>query len=126
MLSDVKVEQSYMTSMSIQGEGPHLDLIGWKHYQSEWKPVTKIDNDRYKCLSYSESEQTQFPEVTLEEVKHEIMETKNHKEWLSYLDKKYPFGSVMISHYFIRISGFNKRTGKKIIKNVMFVMAMGC
>jgi len=32
----------------------------------------------------------------------------------------------MISHYFIRISGFNKRTGKKIIKNVMFVMAMGC
>lgn len=126
MLSDINVEQSYMTSMSIQGEGPHLDLIGWKHYRSEWKPVTKISTNKYKCLSYSESEQTKFPEVTLEEVKHEIKETENYKEWLTYLDKKYPFGSLMISHYFIKISGLNKKTGKRIVKTVMFVMAMGC
>jgi hypothetical protein len=95
MFNDIKVEQSYITSMSIQGEGPHLDLTDWKHYQSGWKPVSKISNNKYRCLSYTESEQTRFPEVTLEDVKLEIAETENYKEWLSYLDNKYPFGSVI-------------------------------
>ncbi len=127
IINDIKIEQSYMTSMSIQGEGPHLDLIDWKHYQSDWKTINKISNDNnYKCLSYSESEQTLFPEVTLEDVKNEIIETENHKEWLSYLDNKYPFGTVMISHYFIKISGIDKKTGKKILKTIIFEMAMGC
>jgi hypothetical protein len=112
--------------MSIQGEEPHLDLTNWKHYQSGWKPVSKISNNKYRCLSYTESEQTRFPEVTLEDVKLEIAETENYKEWLSYLDNKYPFGSVMVSNYFIKISGVNKKTGKKIIKTIVFEMAMGC
>ena len=45
-LINLTIEQRYETSVTIMGEGPHCDLIDWKHYDSEWKTLKliKLDN----------------------------------------------------------------------------------
>jgi hypothetical protein len=122
---DVKIEQAYQTSMSIQGEGPHYDLSDWKHYNSEWITLKPLPLGKYLCATYSDEDTDRFPKVTLEEVKSQIQGV-DRKEWLSFLSTEYPYGSVMISHYFLKISGINKKTGQKIVKIVVFEMPMGC
>jgi hypothetical protein len=123
-IENVKIEQSYQTSMSIQGEGPHYDLTDWKHYNSKWIILKPISSGKYQCVTYGEDDAERFPKITLEEVKNQI-KGEDRKEWLGFLSSEYPYGSVMISHYFLKISGINKK-GQKIIKIIIFEMPMGC
>ena len=124
-IENVRIEQSYQTSMSIQGEGPHYDLSDWKHYNSKWIILKPLSFSKYQCATYAEDDADQFPKVTLEEVKNQI-KGEDRKEWLGFLSSEYPYGSVMISHYFLKISGINKKTGQKIVKIIIFEMPMGC
>ncbi|MGE8290064.1 MAG: hypothetical protein ACN6ON_00230, partial [Sphingobacterium sp.] len=38
-LSSLNIEQRYETSITIMNEGPHCDLIDWKHFNSDWKSL---------------------------------------------------------------------------------------
>lgn len=38
----------FTTSLTLQDEGPHLDLLDWLHHTSEWKPLTRIDSTRFR------------------------------------------------------------------------------
>jgi hypothetical protein len=134
-ISIIKVEQSFQTSMTIQEEGPHTDLLDWKHYVSDWKIIKASESGTYVCLSYSEEDSQRFPKVTLEEVKKAVfstekemewLKTEKGKEWLKFLDDDYPYGTVMISHYFIKVTAVNNITGEKISKILIFEVPMGC
>jgi len=36
---EIKLYQSFENSITIINEGPHCDLVKWKHYNSEWKEL---------------------------------------------------------------------------------------
>lgn len=127
-LENVKVEQSYETSITIMDEGPHCDLTEWKHYTSEWKPLNQI-NGQYICLSYSEKETEKFPQIALEELKTEV-KSKCGEKWAKHIENvnsltEYPCG-IGISRYFLRITGQLKTNGKKISKLIVIENPLGC
>src|SRR5688572_31178406 len=41
-LASFSVQVQYETSVTIMNEGPHLDLVEWKHYTSEWRNIERI------------------------------------------------------------------------------------
>jgi hypothetical protein len=128
-LDNLKVEQAYETSITVMDEGPHCDLLGWKHYFSDWKELKASKNLTYTALAYNETDSEKFPPTTGSEIKKYVAENCGDY-WAKLLGDtvnplKYPCG-VSISHYFIRISGNERRVGKKITKLIVFESPMGC
>lgn len=128
-LTDIKAEQRYETSISISDEGPHCDMVEWKHYISEWKVLKSETENIFKCAVYTEKEQEKFPEVSLQELREAIKKhcgeqgielTKNIKSPTDYPSE------VSISRIYLRISGIERSTGKSILKYLIFEIPMGC
>lgn len=126
-LTDFKIEQAYQTSVSISNEGPHCDLLDWKHFTSNWKVLQLTKNGFYSCLNYTQKEGEIFPQVDVDELKSEVKKhcgeemydlVKNSSEI-----RQYPIG-IGISSVFIRLKG--KMNGKTIIKIIAVDEAMGC
>lgn len=89
-----EITQSYQNSMAISAEGPHCDLINWKHYDAPWKPLDKIGQHQYRSLGYSADWNT-FPEVTIDEAKKAVKEHCD-ADWYNVVKdatdvKDYPF-----------------------------------
>jgi hypothetical protein len=125
-LTDVKIEQRYETSVTIMDEGPHCDMVDWKHYTSEWKVLKSETDNIFKCADYTEKEQEKFPEVSLQEFREAI---KKHcgEPGIEHIKSPvdYPSG-VGISRIYLKISGTQKSTGKFIVKYLIFEIPMGC
>jgi len=128
-LEDLKIEQRYETSISIQNEGPHCDLTNWKHYVSPWIELKPIKEQSYQCLSYVHEDYQKFPSVNITDLKQHI-KTNYDKEWYDLISNiktiyEYP-SSVGISRYYIRISGIEKSSKEFISKILIFENPMGC
>jgi hypothetical protein len=125
-LTDVKIEQRYETSVTIMDEGPHCDMVDWKHYTSEWKTLKSETANIFKCADYTEKEHEKFPEVSLQELREAI---KKHcgEQGIEHIKSPvdYPSG-VGISRIYLRISGTEKSTGKTVLKYLIFEIPMGC
>lgn len=128
-LADVKIEQRYETSVTIMDEGPHCDIVDWKHYISEWKVLKSETGNIFKCADYTEKEQEKFPEVSLQELREAIKKYCGEQGLELTMNIKSPTdypSEVGISRVYIRISGKQKSTGKSIIKYLIFEIPMGC
>ncbi len=128
-ISDLRVEQSYETSATIMNEGPHCDLIEWKHFNSVWKSLKQNANGQYLSAEYTADERTIFPEVSMDDLKQKVKEQCG-EEWFKLLVKvksptEYPC-AIGISRYFLRITGIQKDNGKKVTKLIVFKTPMGC
>jgi hypothetical protein len=128
-LTDLIIEQRYETSVTIQNEGPHCDLIDWKHYDSEWKMLKTNKAGQFICDSYSEKDWEKFPKIQISELK-EIVKKQCGKEWYNLISKiklptEYP-STVGVSRYFLRLTGQRKDNGQKVTKLIIFEVAMGC
>ena len=44
--SEFRVKVQMESSLTIMDEGPHLDLINWKHCSTEWIDATKISDSK--------------------------------------------------------------------------------
>lgn len=129
MLSDFSVEQRYETSITIMNEGPHCDLIEWKHFDSEWKNLKTTKSGQFKGAKYSEKDSERFPQITMEELKEAVREHCS-EDWVMLLDNaikptEYP-SAVAISRYFLRISGKRKDNGNLVTKMIIIETPMGC
>ena len=49
----VEVYQSFETSVTIMNEGPHCDLIDWKHYRSYWNKLIPTARNSFNSNSYT-------------------------------------------------------------------------
>ena len=128
-LDELKIEQRYETSISIQNEGPHCDLMNWKHYTSPWEELQNNNNQTYQCISYQHEDYQKFPTASVNEFKSYV-KTNYDKEWYDLISKiksiyDYP-SSVGISKYFIRISGIDKKSKALVSKILIFENPMGC
>ena len=46
--TEFKIEQQYETSLTISAEGPHMDLVHWKHYLSPWSEIEKTGDLEFR------------------------------------------------------------------------------
>ncbi|HEX8652774.1 MAG TPA: hypothetical protein VF708_18300 [Pyrinomonadaceae bacterium] len=65
---EFKVEQQFETSLTVMDEGPHIDLLDWKHYTSAWKEIRMIERNKFLTSKIGESEPLKFPQVTKKEI----------------------------------------------------------
>lgn len=124
----VKIYQRHENSITIMDEGPHCDLINWKHYYSDWK-LLKSDDDIFITDSYSESDGAKFIPISTKEL---IEAVKIHcgKKWSEYVKNvetlyDYPSG-VGMSRIFFKIVLENTKTKEKQKKTISFEIPMGC
>ena len=124
----IKILQRYENSITIMNEGPHCDLINWKHYYSDWKPIKKINNLKFETLSYSQADYKQFIPVDIEELKQVVSEQCG-EDWAKYIEKvttvnQYPTG-VTTSKIFLKFILIDLEDNVTE-KTIAFVIPMGC
>lgn len=111
---EYRMFQRYRTSMSISFEGPHLDLIDWRHFDSPWVALRALSARRFQTLAPYEMDSSRFPPTTTEEILKEVRRRVG-TDWLEALELvKECRGpndgacAVMISSVYLRIQ---KRVG---------------
>ncbi|WP_299249056.1 SH3 domain-containing protein [uncultured Lacinutrix sp.] len=82
----VKILQRYQNTLNIIGEDLRCDLSEWKQYESEWKPIKKINNTRFQTLTYTEADAKQFVPISIENLKAIVTE-KCGEDWSKRIDK---------------------------------------
>lgn len=125
------VTYQFETSLTISNEGPHCDLIEWKHFTSEPDTLLPVDTTgiyQFKN-SYKDSLSSAFPEVSMKEVRKAVLKSCG-EHWLEHTKEsnsihEYPF-SVSISREIIRI--LIKNNIGEIIREkfIIFEIPMGC
>lgn len=126
--AEFKIEQRFETSLTVMDEGPHLDLTDWKHYRSEWKEISKLEDNKFLTLKLSESDSSRFPAVTMRDVRREVARVSGGK-WSRLVRQArtindYPLG-VGVSKVSLRIKV--REGGQwKAIKRLDFTIPMGC
>lgn len=128
-LTDITMEQRYETSATIMNEGPHCDLLDWKHFISDWKAMPKTVSGQFIAIQYTEADRERFPEVSASEFRKKVLahcgaEWKEQIKLLSSPSKE-PAG-VGISRYTIRITGTNKVNNQKVERLIHIEVPMGC
>lgn len=128
-LSQVNVEQSYETSVTISKEGPHCDLLNWKHYYSDWKTLNTNENGAFICEIYSQEDNEKFPKIEISNLQQEVRKQCGEDWQLLINDIKSPTeypSSVSISRYFLKVTGIRKDNGQLISKIIVIESPMGC
>ena len=74
---EYSVEQRVVTSISISDEGPHIDLLGWKHGYSHWQPLEKVGKGSFAFANLYEK--VPFPPCKIEELKQAL--TQEIRRW---------------------------------------------
>jgi hypothetical protein len=129
ILDKIELEQRIETSVTIMNEGPHCDLIHWKHFTSDWKKLKEESKWMFKGNSYTNGEDSKFPTVDMKELVAEA--NRECGQIYAELAKsaKSPNDNpcvVTVSRYFIKVKGVNKRTRRKFETIITVKMPMGC
>ncbi len=123
-----KIEQQLENSLAISYEGPHLDLVNWKHYTSNWSSLTQLGSWKYRIKEYSNEEMNKFPEFTKEELVSYLKSTGFTND-ADYIEKKWTESYnplyVAPSRIILKITGKN-HNNKTVTKIINFLIPMGC
>lgn len=139
---EFKIEQQIETSMTISDEGPHLDLLDWKHGRSSWvelsrlqpyvfggNPITLKDEDRFPDYTKEELYQAIIEQEKKNEVMYGDLYYQNEERWLSIV-KQEPQGRYLlwgpgVSTIRFRIKAKEGDTWQ-VIHTVEIAVALGC
>jgi hypothetical protein len=121
------VKQRYETSITVMDEGPHLDLLEWKHYCSPWEDLTQVSVNRFKTVGYSQEQSEMFPQIDIDDVRMIVLKSGGER-WYNLIKNvgdihTYPFGVGISKIEFIveyEVSGVLKK------KYLIFNMPLGC
>ena len=69
---EYRMFQRYRTSMTISAEGPHLDLLNWRHFDSPWTQLRALSSDRFRTLATNQMDGGKFPSTTNAEIVAEV------------------------------------------------------
>ncbi len=83
--SEYRMFQRYRTSMSISAEGPHLDLLEWRHFDSPWTSLETLGPKRFRTLATDQMEESKFPSTTKAEIMKEVRRRVG-EEWPAVLE----------------------------------------
>lgn len=129
--AEVVVLHQFETSITVQNEGPHCDLVSWKHYYSAPDTLALVDSTgtfQFKNV-YEDSLTSEFPNVKMKDV---LKAVKLHcgKEWYDHAKtaknvNSYPL-SVSVSKEIIKILILNRNRDVIHEKVLIFYVPMGC
>ena len=126
---NVQLVEQYKTSASIPMEGPHLDLVEWKGFESAWVELEKLNDSLFVCSLITEEMASQFPEITQEELAEEVLKMSNER--VAELILK-PYGGDWKKAYWVGL-GLRKikvlitdELGNTTEKLLIFYIPMGC
>lgn len=124
----IKVFQRHENSISIQAEGPHCDLIEWKHFYSAWAPLkASKKTGAFETITYSNKAQNKFINVDISEFKNAVKEHCGDV-WYNMIkdDKKINKGAstIGISKIYFKVI-FTTMYDENIEKTVAFNVPMG-
>ena len=133
-VAKIDLYQRYETSMSISKEGPHLDLLDWKHHVSEWE-LLELEENEAMTPRFIPEEYTQFPEVKVREIVKEVKRIEKEvwktddRHW-SKLAKTIPVpgeypSSVTISKVYLKMV-ITLTNGETVVRNIEYNIPMGC
>jgi len=102
------ISERYRTSMTVMGEGPHLDLVDWRHFDSEWIPLERIADRKFRTLASERMDGDKFPGATQAEIMAAVR--KRAGDWPEAIElakkcrapNEYPCG-VSVSSVFFRV-----------------------
>jgi len=63
-----RIFERYRTSMTVMGEGPHLDLVDWRHFDSEWIELDQLAQRKFRTLATEQMDASKFPPTTQAEL----------------------------------------------------------
>lgn len=123
------IQEQYLTVLSLQDEGPHVELYDWKNYTSPWSKVDSVFKGAYLVKKISKNEASQFPAFTKQELisylASNVSEDWAHKisnpETGHWTDKFWI--GVGIRRILIRLILSN---GQQITKMLVVYPPMGC
>ena len=135
--SRYRVSVQFETSMGISGEGPHIDLLDWKHCLSEWRFAQPVEADGFRLPVPQDNDYTCFPHATREELRQAVQQALDtfesgpeHKQhWLGLVDQVPRVGEfpsyVTISMVRVRIEHNDGNTWS-VLTTIEFIVPMGC
>ena len=129
-IEKIEVFESYQTSVGISDEGAHLDLLNWKHFDSEWEKLN-FKEDSFIAKKYSQEQAQRFPKVTTKQILQAVYEEYGAEEnKFSKLARDcqnandYPC-SVMINRYSFKIV-ITDNKGQIANYFIVINLPMGC
>ncbi|WP_386747442.1 hypothetical protein [Agrilutibacter niabensis] len=66
---DYRVQVQFETSAAIGGEGPHIDLLDWKHCRSDWRPAKPEAGSGFRLPMPLDGAHSCFPKATRAELR---------------------------------------------------------
>jgi hypothetical protein len=128
-LNGYRLLERFRTSLTVMGEGPHIDLVDWKHHDSAWRVMRQTERNHFVARAISEREGRLFPKVSKREMER-VVKTRDRAGWAAMLVRQcagpntYPCGVGVSSRYF-RVQ--RKEEGEWITVGAIEVrIPMGC
>ncbi|SHJ48323.1 hypothetical protein [Cycloclasticus pugetii] len=117
------------TSLSVNAEGPHLDLTEWKHCTTKWHRLKIAYNHKVLLPNFDEVNVDCFPEVTHDEINAAVL-AKGGEEWVRILNgegwpESYSPVDVSLSTARIKIEKLIN-TQWQVVTVINIAIAMGC
>jgi hypothetical protein len=127
-LEQFRISVQLETSMSIQDEGPHLDLVNWKHCTTNWFMVENIAKHKFKLPNFDNINLDCFPKVTISEIKNAALE-QGGEHWVAVIENNisndYSPISIDLSLVRIKVEQFVK--SKWVLVTVLNIdVPLGC
>jgi hypothetical protein len=126
-----RILQRYRTSMSVSVEGPHLDLLDWRHFDSPWISLKAVSSKRFRTLATKQMESTRFPATTNEEIVADVRKRVG-ADWPDALEFAKSCDGPNSGACFVAISSIYLRIQKRVragwddVGLVEFRFPMGC
>ncbi len=124
----IAIYQRHKNSITIMDEGPHCDLLNWKHYYSNWKKLYN-KNNIFITDSYSQDHWEKFVSYTKDELEKTVLEycgERWHKLLKNLDNPEFSPVGVSMSRIFLKINLINSNTGEKKEETISFEIPMGC
>jgi hypothetical protein len=126
----IQVFQRHQNTISIANEGPHCDLVDYKHFTSRWKPLKMYpgSGNIYKTLNFSPKEYELFIIVKMEELQAHVKEHCGD-QWYTMIEN---VSSIKDAPYQVGVNQIHLRIvmtdidGYKTEKIIIFELPMGC
>lgn len=133
---EYRVRVQFETSLSIDDEGPHLDLVDWKHCVSEWRPADSAGLHAFTLPAPSGWEASCFPSVRVGEIRAATQAALVRSgmedaapRWLDLLAPVKKVGDqptyVGISKVRVRVEALRNGQWREVT-TVEFLVPMGC
>ena len=116
-----KVAMQFETSAAVGDEGPHLDLVKWKHFTSTWRELDSLGPLRFHVPVLTEEEQTLFPTYTQQELDVAVR-AAGGEEWLERMKQG---AEAYVAVWVMRLRVIDEAFPDKPF-TIEFLIPMGC